>query len=483
MRKAKSAAQIRRMEKRAAARGETFVYKAQEVPEEKAEGNNKAKEGGTKTAEEKSKILTIGKKLKTELKEIEENAALKSKDRRALKRKAEAIAIEEVGDDIGMTAAEVLEYYDANGKETDTAEEDGDDNSKTAVLRKAAEKLQSALNDLESNEELKAKDRRSAKRKAEAIALEESGMLSTEELLDWYLKNGKSKNKKTCTKDDSRKHDPYIAFVGQLSYDTTKDELFEHIKDQLKDEYKIVKSTLTIRMLTDAKTKKSRGMAFVEVHDDPQVLYALLKLHQTYLKGRRINTERSAGGKKNNTQRKSKILQFRQQQKQYFDEVVDNILQEYRKTGELREDELDDGVIALCKRHSGPVVKAAVTKYIEGSGRDMDNPSAYLTFLLTKFAEEGLYEDTNDGKNKHNEGPKKKRPKRAGGDDSNYSTKDRVGNNKSSSSSSSDQFKSSSRFSKSGIDMSISENKSAAAGGNLSKIFPSSGRGRGRGYM
>ena len=85
---------------------------------------------------------------------------------------------------------------------------------------------------------------------------------------------------------------------------------------------------------------------------------------------------------------------------------MESILGEYKETGELREDELDDGVVALCKRHSGPVVRAAVAKYIEGSGRDMDNPSAYLTYLITKFSREGVYDD--DNKNQHSQKPKRK---------------------------------------------------------------------------
>jgi hypothetical protein len=143
----------------------------------------------------------------------------------------------------------------------------------------------------------------------------------------------------------------------------------------------------------------------------------ILKLHQTFLKGRRINIERSTGGKRNNESRKLKINQFRKEQKEYFDEVVDNILNEYKKTGELREDELDAGVVALCKRHAGPIVRAAVSKHIEGSGRDMDNPSAYLSFLITKFAVEDLYEEKEGEKReKHNQKPKRKHDEKRGGE-------------------------------------------------------------------
>ena len=200
-------------------------------------------------------------------------------------------------------------------------------------------------------------------------------------------------------------------------------------------------------------------MAFAEVKDDPELLYALLKLHQTYLKGRRINIERSAGGGKKSAARQSKLEGYRLEQTAHFASVVENILDEYRKTGELREDELDEGVITVCKRHAGPVVRAAVAEYIEKGGNTMDNPSAYLTFLVTKFAKEGINGIENERK------PKKQ--------------KTTSSNNKSNNSGSNNGM--------SGVDMSLSRRlggtKESTSTKDLSKIFPSSQRGRGRGYM
>mmetsp|Transcript_68982 Transcript_68982/g.140281 ORF Transcript_68982/g.140281 Transcript_68982/m.140281 type:complete len:228 (+) Transcript_68982:1-684(+) len=219
----------------------------------------------------------------------------------------------------------------------------------------------------------------------------------------------------------------------------------------------------------------ARGMAFVEV-DDPEFLYALLKLHQTYLKGRRINIERSAGGKKHSETRKSKLENYRKEQSAYFAEVVENILAEYKKTGELREDELDEGVITVCKRHAGPVVQAAVAEYIEKGGKDMNNPSAYLTFLVTKFAIEGIHDVEDTGKTKKNSNSNGKRKESSG------TTEDQ--NDKRTK-----QWKGNSEFEKSGVNMSFSKQgggfpKSKIGDSkDLSKIFPSSQRGRGRGYM
>jgi hypothetical protein len=122
------------------------------------------------------------------------------------------------------------------------------------------------------------------------------------------------------------------------------------------------------------------------------------------------------------------------------------------------------------KRHSGPVVHAALAEYIEKGGRDMNNPSAYLTFLVTKFAIEGIHDVEDTGKTKKKSDPTKKRK-----DSSSY-----VDNKDS---------KRSKPWTNSEIDMSISHqtsingNSEQISSKDLSSIFPSSQRGRGRGYM
>lgn len=296
----------------------------------------------------------------------------------------------------------------------------------------------------------------------------------------------------TSSSASNSKKNPLIAFFGQLSFDTTQEDLMDHIRTQLKEtpRHKVSKKNITIRMLTDPKTKRSRGMAFVEIHDDdPEFLYALLKLHQTYLKGRRINVERSAGGRKNSESRQSKLEQYKKEQGEYFAQIVDNILQEFEKTGEIRKEELDEGVLTLCRRHSGPVVKAAITEYVEKGGRDMDNPSAYLTFLVAKFAKEGIHDEENTGKTK-------KDKNRGNSGDSSFSGRKRksdpTGNDGGSDRKRSKaEWKDSSSLAKTGVDMSVSDNINKDSKNrdtpnkpnDLSKIPPSSLRGKGRGYM
>ncbi|KAL7569307.1 hypothetical protein ACA910_016850 [Epithemia clementina (nom. ined.)] len=271
----------------------------------------------------------------------------------------------------------------------------------------AAETLHRELERVQSDASLKSKDRRSAKRKAEAIAAEASGS-SVDELLRWYSQHQKQQQEEQLGNKESpskitksrtiQKRNPYIVFVGQLSYDTTKDELFRHFQKELGRDHEVTQETLSIRLLTDKKSKKSRGVAFVEV-SDPELLYACLKLHHTFLQGRRINVERSAGGKTGSEARKSKIQKLRSDQTDHFNTVIDAVIKEFYENGSIQKGELDDGVVALCKRHSASVVQAALELYVEKHGCDMDNPSAYFTFLLCKLAEEGVFEkQSNDEK-------------------------------------------------------------------------------------
>jgi nucleolin len=138
-------------------------------------------------------------------------------------------------------------------------------------------------------------------------------------------------------------------------------------------------------------------MAFVET-TDPELLYALLKLHHTPLDGRRINVERTAGSKASSKTHKAKLSQLRKEQESHMAETVDKMMSDYLTSGEMQEKELDDGVIALCKRHSAAVVEAALVEYMETDGRDKDNPSAYLTFIIGKIATEGIQDRKADKK-------------------------------------------------------------------------------------
>jgi nucleolar protein 6 len=93
----------------------------------------------------------------------------------------------------------------------------------------------------------------------------------------------------------------FIVFVGNLPYDTTKEELEEHFKA-----CKSRKELLDIRLLTKKGSNEPRGCAFVEFKSFEGMKIAL-SLHHSDLKGRRINVEMTAGAGGNSEKRKEKI--------------------------------------------------------------------------------------------------------------------------------------------------------------------------------
>lgn len=192
------------------------------------------------------------------------------------------------------------------------------DDTPSKKMMTVAQKLHKELMAIQNNDELRAKERRSQKRKAEAIAAEKAGC-SAEEMQQWMEENqvlleqqletakkDKASNKDSNEEPQPQHTTPYIVFVGQLAYTTTKEALRKHIQTELSSEFEITPETVKIRLLTDAKTKKSRGMAFVEL-SNPELMYGCLRLHHTLLDGRRLNVERSAGGRKKETRQASTL--------------------------------------------------------------------------------------------------------------------------------------------------------------------------------
>lgn len=79
---------------------------------------------------------------------------------------------------------------------------------------------------------------------------------------------------------------------------------------------------------------KSRGAAFVEFESNAE-LYKCLTLHHTMFMGRRINVEKSCGGRNQNA-RSMKIRRLRTEQGIAFSEEVDNVLKSYASKGQLK---------------------------------------------------------------------------------------------------------------------------------------------------
>ena len=181
--------------------------------------------------------------------------------------------------------------------------------------------------------------------------------------------------------------------------------------------------------------------------------------------------QRTAGG--GAALKKSKITSYREEQTTYISQTMDHILSEYIKKGDIDEDELDEGVIALCKRHSATVVERALNEYVdekkvrkerketlgEKEEEELRNPSAFLTHMIGRIAEEGL--DPNESKRTTSSSGGKGRgdrgrgggPGRGSGGRGSGRGNDRKGD---------------SEFEKQGVDMSISR----GGGSGLSQMFP-----------
>jgi len=377
----KSAAKIRRMQKRAAERGEEYTPPApieQEIPD--------LLDGGAGAAVDELKAaLAI------------DVSAMNAKERRHHKRKlatlSEAAGVENVEDLLPA------------GNSQSTQEE-------KSPLYCAALKLKNQLEAIGKDTSMNAKERRSAKKKAEALAKEDSKceLSVLREFILTDLDNAKTgscadanrnQDEKTPAPPPKPNPDPYIVFVGQISFTTTAEQLFQHFKKELGSA--ITPESMQVRLLTDSKTNKSRGMAFLQLND-PELMYECLTLHRTHLDERRINVERSAGGRKNSTKRQAKIQTYRTTQEKMLSDTMDKILQEYRDRGDL-EGELDEGVVLLCKRHSAHVVDQAISEYVEAGGKTKNNPSAFLTAIIGRIAVEGA---DKKGADKKDDRPKKR---------------------------------------------------------------------------
>ncbi|ORY04068.1 hypothetical protein K493DRAFT_404787 [Basidiobolus meristosporus CBS 931.73] len=90
----------------------------------------------------------------------------------------------------------------------------------------------------------------------------------------------------------------FIVFVGNLPYETTKENLTKH--------FETAGGIKSVRLITDKQTNKPKGFAFLEF-DDPECLKKALFFHHTFFNRRKINVELTAGGGGHSEARKTKL--------------------------------------------------------------------------------------------------------------------------------------------------------------------------------
>jgi RNA recognition motif-containing protein len=348
-----------------------------------------------------------------------ELAAMSAKDRRAAKRKMDALNLKPLEEPKEEPNAAPKKAKAKKGKAASTSD-------LTTALVAAPAPAPPLYTEAEL-EAMPSKERRSAKRKMEALAAEAAAVDVTEyrsaakkeaeeaaaaaelEAAALAARGGRAEDKG----DDKKKVNPYIVFVGQLDFKTTKDALLKHMRATLENP-KIV-DDCTVRLLTDEKTKRSRGMGFIQT-STPENMYELLKLHKTTVEGRRINVERTTGGGKNNDKRKDKLKGFREEQSKLMSETIAKILKEFQDRGEIEEGELDEGVIGLCGRHTAATVQQSLKEYVDMRGGDkLTNPSAYLTAIITRVSVDGVEASEKDRANARENDKNKKKNGGGGG--------------------------------------------------------------------
>lgn len=170
-------------------------------------------------------------------------------------------------------------------------------------------------------------------------------------------------------------------FVGQIPFNATSDD----VKQVFEEADGI--SDVKVRFLTDKRTGKPRGMAFVELNSPEEVLKAL-RLHHTVVKGRRINVERTVNGRGKSTNRKEYLLNINSdrnlklssKKKAYLNKLLsecgedDNIL--------TLEDLDERACSAMCVLPREATIEV-VNEFLQHR-RSARNPLAFLMGMLKK---------------------------------------------------------------------------------------------------
>jgi nucleolin len=184
---------------------------------------------------------------------------------------------------------------------------------------------------------------------------------------------------------------PNVVFVGQLPFSATEVQVRQHFEAGAE----IPKGNLKVRMLSNAQTGKSRGMAFVEVANAEEQ-HRALGLHRSYFgsgegnRRRQINVEKSSGGGRDS--KRKRIEEGRQGQESYMKETVCRIIDDYVANGKLSKEviEEDRHLKEMLHRCDAATVDSALEEFTERDLSELSNPAAYLTALVCRKLAEGF---------------------------------------------------------------------------------------------
>jgi len=206
-------------------------------------------------------------------------------------------------------------------------------------------------------------------------------------------------------KPPRRNFQRHTLFVGQLPYNKNKNSIRSFFLRH--SGTNITAEDVNVRLLTDNKTGRSRGIAFVDFRTREQMIRGL-RLHHYNFSGRVINIERTVGGGGNNPRRKEKLDHLRNSQFTAARKLIQNILQhrteaiaksaaklnttaniQYRSS--LTLDEIDNRTIDILCTFPRRTVKEVLGSVAKANLSHIKNKNAYLMTILARVRREAVF--------------------------------------------------------------------------------------------
>lgn len=190
--------------------------------------------------------------------------------------------------------------------------------------------------------------------------------------------DNETKRKDSATKRNNAQKVHLTLFVGQLPFTATSEKIKEHFQEA---------GDIQIRMLTDKKTKKFKGTAFIQVSDS-KALGAALSRHHSLLEGRRINVELTANGGGNKSKLRLERLQsLRVKQSEKQIEKTKALIQKKVADPEskLTQDDVDERMIDFLSWFDYETAKNAVQEFDECLTKTVRNRKAFFMGILKRF--------------------------------------------------------------------------------------------------
>ena len=226
---------------------------------------------------------------------------------------------------------------------------------------------------------------------------EESADVSKEENGD-SARNSQNKKSKRVRKTTGA----HTLFVGQLPFYATQESILEHFES-----FGVLGAS--VRLLTNKKTGKSKGIAFLEVTSDKQVATAL-RAHHTLLGNRQINVERTVGGGGNGKARREKLKSLRQLQGTAFLQEIRALVDEAieKSDGAIERADIDDRLVEALCNFPRKAAKLILEEVSQSDFSTVRNKSAWIMGFIKRYrdkmqakedfsdADAGKYKDRKD---------------------------------------------------------------------------------------